>query len=166
MFENAAFRAYKKRIDPYLRPGEELLSATPVQAAGMMRGYLAGGEVGVLIKGARRDRAVAGGETRDGEVKIPSQGILAITSDRLLIFKFGTGRSANPEFLWTDVPVGEVDSIDVGQARSALGPKPLTLTVRGESFALEVRSTIKTDTLLSVFEQAKGRAGGLRASKL
>lgn len=164
MFENATFKAYKKRIDPYLRPGEELLSATPVQAAGMMRGYLVGGEVGVLIRGAKRDRAVAGGGTREGGVEIPSQGILAITSDRLLIFKFGTGRSANPEFLWTNVPIGAVDSIDVGQARVALGPKPLTLTVHGESFALEVRSAIKTNSLISALEQAKGRVSGLRAS--
>jgi hypothetical protein len=78
---------------------------------------------------------------------------LAITSRRLLIFKFGMGRSAKPEFLHMDVPIDEVDSIEVGKTSGVT--KPVTLTVRGKSIELEARLAEKTDRLISAFEQTR-----------
>lgn len=158
MFDKAVFNALKKRIDPYLAPGEELLSVTPVQSSGMMRGYFIAGEVGLAIKGAMRDRTARETEASGadgGRVKLASANMtLAITSHRLLIFKFGTGRGANPEWLLTDIPIGEVDSIEVGSSKGKL-TRPVMLIVGGESFELEARKAVNTDTLTSTFEQAK-----------
>jgi hypothetical protein len=159
MFDKRLFNSYKKRIDPFLAPGEELLSATPVEASGVMKGYFyTGGELGVAIKGAMRDRKAREAETSGGDegaVKLASANMtLATTSRRLLIFKFGTGKGANPKWLLTDVPIGDVDSIEVGPS-TGISPKPVTLIVRGQSFELEARKAINTDKLTSTFQQAK-----------
>jgi len=156
--DKMVFNSFKKRIDPYLAPGEELLSVTPVQGAGMMKGYFLAGEVGVAIKGARRDKAARESEAsgaNEGGVTLASTNMtLAITSRRLLIFKFGKGRGANPKYLLTDLPIGEVDSIQVGSSSGKL-TKPVTLTVGGEVFQLEARKAVNGATLTSSFDQAK-----------
>jgi hypothetical protein len=163
IFDNAIYKMMKKRIDPYLEPGEDLLSVTMTEAEGMMHGYLAGGEVGLEIKGALRDHRqpeTAAGTPDEGAVKIASTDMtLAITSRRLLIFKFGRGHGANPEYLLTDVPIQDVDSIVVGATRVAT--RPVTITVRGIPTELEVRRAINTDLLLQAFAQAK--SGGTTA---
>jgi hypothetical protein len=158
MFDKMVFKALKKRVDPYLAPGEELLSVTGVQASGMMgmKYFLGGGEVGLAIRGAMRDskgRDSEASSADEGGVDLPSLNMhLAITSRRLLIFKFGSGKSANPKDLLMDVPIDEVDSIEVGRKG---GMKPVTLTVRGESFELEARLAENTDRLISAFEQTR-----------
>ena len=157
MFDKMTFNLMKKRVDPYLAPGEELLSVTAVQAPGMMgKKYFLGGEVGLAIRGARRDskaRDNGASDPDDGSIKLPSVNMhLAITSRRLLIFKFGSGKSANPEWLHLDVPIDEVDSIEVGKKG---GFRPVTLTVRGESIELETRLAENTDRLISAFEQTR-----------
>lgn len=158
MFDKMTFNLMKKRVDPYLAPGEELLSVTAVQAPGMMgkKYFLGGGEVGLAIRGARRDSKARDNEASgadEGSVKLPSVNMhLAITSRRLLIFKFGSGKSANPEYLHLDVPIDEVDSIEVGKKG---GFRPVTLTVHGESVELETRLAENTDRLISAFEQTR-----------
>jgi hypothetical protein len=157
MFDNAIYNSLKKRVDPYLEPGEDLLSVTMTEAAGMMRGYLVGGEVGLTVKGALRDHNRSEPETGDANesaVKLASANMtLAITSHRLLIFKFGKGRSANPKDLLADVPIGEVDSIDVGDVRVAT--RPVTIKVHGVPIELEVRRAVNTDLLINALAQAK-----------
>lgn len=157
MFDKTIYNSLKKRVDPYLEPGEELLNVTMVEASGAMHGYLVGGEIGVSLRGAARDRKRSDADASNGTdsgVNLASANMtLAVTSRRLLIFKFGSGRSANPKDLLTNVPIGEVDSIEVGGSR--LATKPLRLTVRGQSFELEVRRAVNTDILISAFEQAR-----------
>jgi hypothetical protein len=84
---------------------------------------------------------------------------LAITTHRLLIFKFGNGRSADPKDLLTNIPLGEVDSIVVGETRTVT--KPVTLTVKGQPYALEVRRAVDTSFMATALQQAKS---GLRAA--
>ena len=132
----------------------------------MMRGYLVGGEVGLTVKGALRDHNRSEPETGDANesaVKLASAHMtLAITSHRLLIFKFGKGRSANPKDLLADVPIGEVDSIDVGDVRVAT--RPVTIKVHGVPIELEVRRAANTDLLINAFAQPRSTnfTGGSR----
>jgi hypothetical protein len=78
---------------------------------------------------------------------------LAITSRRLLLFKFGNGRSPKPEFLLSSVPIGEVESIIVGNSSGLT--RPVTLNIHGQSYDLEVRRAVDTTTLISSFAQVK-----------
>lgn len=115
------------------------------------------------MKGASRERKAAKtevGNVSESGVKLASTNMtLAITSGRLLIFKFGSGRSAKPEFPLTNVPIGDVDSIQVGDSR--LMTRPVTVTVQGESFELEVRRAVNTDTLINAFAQVKSGTPGI-----
>lgn len=159
MFDNTYLKAMRKRIAPYLQPGEELLSAIPVERAGMMKGYALGGELGVLVRGAARDHSAPGPDP--GGVNLASANMtLAVTSRRLLIFKFGSGRGPRPEFLLTSVPVGDVDSIQLAEVR--LASRPFTLTVRGTAYELEARRAINTGLMTAALEQAK--SGGREAA--
>jgi len=139
VLEKMVFKSMKKRIDPYLEAGEELLSVTtPLETAGSMHGYLLGGELGFQIKAASRDRAQAAaqvGTENEGGVKVATANMtLAITSLRLLLFKFGNGRSPKPEFLLTSIPIGEVESIIVGNSSGVT--RPVTLNIHGKSYDL------------------------------
>jgi hypothetical protein len=147
-------KAMRKSIEPYLEPGEELLNAMIVQGKGMTKALVAGGAIGAAAIGARRDRKAreAGGD-EDGGVQLASKMGLAITGRRLLIFKAGGAVTLKAKELLTDVPIAEVDSIEVGKGALT---KPVTITVRGESFAVEAPKASSTDKLLSAFAQAKG----------
>lgn len=151
--------AMKKSVEAYLQPGEDLLNATIVQGKGMMRMMVAGGAIGAAAAGALRDRkardASASDDESGGGVELSSKMGLAITSRRLLIFKAGGAMTLKAKELLTDVPIGEVDSIEVGKGTIA---KPVTLTIRGESFQVEAPRASNTDKLVSAFAEAKAGA--------
>jgi hypothetical protein len=145
----------KKSVEPHLQPGEELLNVTIVMGKGMMRALVGGGVAGATAVGAIRDRkgrSEEGGAPSDGAVELSSKMGLAITPRRLLIFKAGGAVTVKAKELLSDIPIAEVDSIEVG--RGAL-TKPVTLTVRGESFQVEAPKAANTDKLVSAFDQAK-----------
>jgi len=149
-------KAMKKSIEPYLEPGEELLSLTIVQGKGMMRWMVAGGAIGAAAAGAMRDRKGRDGEASDaadgGGVELSSKMGLAITPRRLLIFKAGGAVTLKAKELLSDIPIGEVDSIEAGKGALT---KPLTVTVRGEAFQVEAPKVTNTDKVVSAFAQAK-----------
>jgi hypothetical protein len=150
-------KAMKASIEPYLEPGEDLLDVAIVQGKGMMKATLAGGAIGAAVIGARRDRkardGAADGTADESGVELSSKMGLAITSSRLLIFKAGGAMTLKAKELITDVPIGDVDSIEVGKG---LLLKPVTLTVRGESFQVEAPKATNTDKLVGALAQAKG----------
>jgi hypothetical protein len=152
-------KAMKKSIEPHLQAGEELLNSTFVQGKGMTRWLLAGGAIGQAAAGAMRDRKSSEGEPGDASngdaVELASKMCLAITPQRLLIFKAGGAVTLKATELLTDVPIGDVDSIEVG--RGAL-TKPVTLTIRGESFQVEAPKAANTDKLVKALEEAKAGA--------
>ncbi len=149
-------KAMKKSIEPYLEPGEDLLNLTMVQGKGMMKMMVAGGAIGAAAAGAMRDRKGRNGEASDaaneGGVALSSKMGIAITPRRLLIFKAGGAVTLKAKELLSDVPIGEVDSIEVGKGALT---KPLTFTVRGESFQVEAPKAANTDKLVGAFTQAK-----------
>jgi hypothetical protein len=150
-------KAMKKSMGPHLEPGEELLNVTIVLGKGMMRALVAGGAVGAAAVGALRDRKAPNSE--DGNagdaagVELSSKMGLAITPRRVLIFKAGGAVTVKAQELLSDIPIADVDSIEVGKGALT---KPVTFTVRGESFRVEAPKAANTDKLVSAFEQAKG----------
>jgi hypothetical protein len=148
-------KAMRKSIESYLEPGEDLLSVTIVQGKGMTGALALTGAAGAAVIGARRDRKAAEAGDSGGGVQLASKMGLAITPRRLLIFKAGGAVTLKAKELITDVPIGEVDSIEVG--KSAL-TKPVTITVRGESFQVEAPKVSNTDDLVKAFQQAKSTA--------
>ena len=150
-------KAMKKSIESYLQPGEEVLSVMIVQGKGMT-GWLAGGGVaGQAVVGAIRDRKesarAAADDSSEGDVKLANKMGLAVTSERLLVFKAGGAVTLKAKELLTEVPIGEVDSIEIGKG---VITKPLTLTIRGEPFQVEAPKASNPNKLVSAFEQAKG----------
>jgi hypothetical protein len=150
-------KAMTKSIGAYLEPGEELLNATIVQGKGLGKVALAGGAFGAMAAGARRDRkareAEAAGEAP--EVKLTSKMGIGITTQRLLVFKAGGSMTLSAKELLTAIPIAEVDNIEVGKG---VVTKPVTLTIRGETFHVEAPRAVNTDKLLAAFAQAKSAA--------
>jgi hypothetical protein len=152
-------KAMKKSIDGYLEPGEDLLNVTIVQGKGMTKALVGGGVLGQAALGAVRDRKARGAEAADPGaepgVKLANKMGLAVTPRRLLIFKAGGAMTLKATELLTDVPIAEVDSITVGKGTLS---KPVTVTVRGESFQVEAPKASNTDKLVSAYEEARQSA--------
>jgi hypothetical protein len=144
-------KAMKKSIEPYLEPGEDLLNVIIVQGKGMTKALLAGGAIGAAAIGARRDRKSAA-DASGGGVELSSKMGIAITPRRLLIFKAGGAMALSAKELLSDVPIADVDSIEVGKA---VMTKPVTITVRGDAFQVEAAKAVNTKDFVSAFEQAK-----------
>ena len=153
MFE----KAMAKSIQGYLQPGEELLNATIVQGKGMAKVMLAGGVVGAMAVGASRDRKArkAEGDASPGEVRLASKMGVGVTTHRLLLFKAGGSVTLSAKELLSDVPIADVDSIDVGKG---VVTKPITITVHGQAFQVEAPRAANTDKLIEAFTQAKARS--------
>jgi hypothetical protein len=153
-------KAMRKSIEPYLQPDETALEVLIVQNKGMTRALLAGGVVGQAALGAVRDRkARDGAGDGDGDgVELASKMGIAITQRRLLIFKAGGAVTLKAKELITEVPISDVDSIEVGKGAMS---KPITLTVRGEAFQVEAPRATNTDKLVEAFEQAKRGSAAL-----
>jgi hypothetical protein len=147
-------KAMTKSIHAYLEPGEELLNATIVQGKGLAKMTLAGGVVGAMAVAARRDRksAQAAADAPEGAVQMSSKMGIGVTTRRLLLFKAGGAMTLSAKELLSAVPIAEVDSIEAGKG---VMTKPISLTIRGESFQVEAPRAANTDNLVAAFAQAK-----------
>ncbi|HEY6890478.1 MAG TPA: hypothetical protein VI300_21925 [Solirubrobacter sp.] len=144
-------KAMTKSIQAYLQPGEELLNATIVQGKGLAKMFIAGGVVGATAAAARRDRKAA--DAPEGTIQLSSKMGIGVTTQRLLLFKAGGAMTLSAKELLSAVPIGDVDSVVVGKG---MVTKPITVTIRGESFQVEAARAVNTDNLVSAVEQAKG----------
>jgi hypothetical protein len=77
---------------------------------------------------------------------------LAITSVRLLVFKAGGAMTLSAKEMLSGVPLGEVDSVEVGKGMIS---KPMTISVNGQSFQVEAPKAANTKEFVASFEQAK-----------
>ncbi len=116
----------KRSIEPHLQPGEELLEVLAVQSP--------------------RGPAPA-------VIELASRMGLAITSQRLLVFKAGGSMTLSAKELLSAVPMAEVDSVAVGRGMLT---KPITLTVRGEAFQVEAPKAANTKEFVAAYERARG----------
>jgi hypothetical protein len=76
----------------------------------------------------------------------------ALADRRLLLFKAGGAVTLKARELLTEVPVADVDDIEIGKG---VVTKPVTLTIRGETFAVETPRASNTDKLVQAFAAAK-----------
>jgi hypothetical protein len=148
-------KAMKKSIEPYLEPGEEPLNVMIVQGKGMMKALIGGGAVGAAAVGAIRDRKSRAEAANGDGIELASKMGLVVTPRRLLLFKAGGAMTLKATELLTEVPIAEVDSLEVGKGALT---KPVTITVRGESFQVEAPKAANTDKLVEAFDQAKAGA--------
>jgi hypothetical protein len=148
MFE----KSMEKSIRTYLEPGEELLCASIVQGKGLGKVALAGGVFTAMAVASSRDKKSAGQNGGADEVKLSSKMGLGVTTRRLLLFKAGGSMTLSAKELLSAIPIGDVNAIDVGKG---VVTKPVTVTVRGESFQVEAARAANTDKLLEAFAQAK-----------
>ena len=77
---------------------------------------------------------------------------LAITSQRLLVFKAGGSMTLSAKELLSAVPLADVDSVEVGKGMLT---KPITLTVRGEAFQVEAPKAANTKEFVAAYERAR-----------
>jgi hypothetical protein len=145
-------KAFRKSVEPYLEPGEELLSLTLVQGKGTMKAIIGGGAIGAAAVGAIKDRK--GREAAaEGGIPLSSKMGLALTPRRLLIFKGGGAVLLKAKELLTEFPIGEVESIALGKGAIT---KPILITAGGQSFQVEAPKAANTDKLMEAFRRAKG----------
>jgi hypothetical protein len=145
-------KAMKKSIEPYLSADEELLSVMIVQGKGMAKAFVAGGAIGAAAIGAMRDRK---GKVDDsgGTIELSSKMGLAITAQRLLIFKAGGAMTLSAKEMLSAVPIAEVDSIEIGKGMLT---KPVTITVNASPFQVEAPKAANTKEFVGAYESAKG----------
>ena len=148
-------KAMKKSIEDYLEAGEQPLAVIIVQGKGMTKALLAGGAIGAAAIGASRDRKAKDAGGSESGIELASKMGIAVTSRRLLIFKAGGAMTLKAQELLTAVPVGDVDGMEVGKAALT---KPLTITMRGESFTVEAPKATNPQKLVEALERAKGAA--------
>jgi hypothetical protein len=145
-------KAMKKSVEPYMGSDEQLLNVIIVQNKGMAKAFVAGGAIGAAAIGAMRDRKAKASEG-GGEIELSSKMGLAITSERLLIFKAGGAMTLSAKEMLSAVPLAEVDSIEIGKG---VLTKPITITVNGQSFQVEAPKAANTKDFTAAFESAKG----------
>ena len=150
-------KAMRKSIESYMEPGEELLDVAIVQGKGMTKFLAMGGAAGQAAAGAMRNRKAEDAEEagEGGDVKLANKMGIGVTSQRLLIFKAGGAMTLKAQELLTAVPVSDIDGIDVGKGTLT---KPLTITVRGESFTVEAPKASNPQKLIEALARAKSAA--------
>jgi hypothetical protein len=92
----------------FLQPGEQVAAAVVVQPAGSLKRQ-AGGALGTLLAGrnpSRPDGAVDG----IADALAPAQGLLAVTNQRVVIFKTGAF-GHKPKSVVAELPAPEVQRI-------------------------------------------------------
>ncbi len=147
-------KAMKKSVEPYMGSDEQLLNVIIVQNKGMAKAFVAGGAIGAAAIGAMRDRKFKSESSGGGgEIELSSKMGLAITSERLMIFKAGGAMTLSAKEMLSAVPLGEVDSIEVGKG---VLTKPITITVNGSPFQVEAPKASNTKEFIAAFESAKG----------
>jgi hypothetical protein len=131
------------------------LAELDLQGKGMMKAHIGVGALGAAVVGGMRDRKSRAEAANGGGIELSSKMGIAITPRRLLLFKAGGAMTLKATELLTEVPIADVDSVEVGKGALT---KPVTFTVRGESFQVEAPKAANTDKLVEAFTQAKAGA--------
>jgi len=146
----------KEQARSYLQPGEQILAAMIARTRGASMasaGSIAGNAIGGR-KVVQQRRAA-----EDAGLKLTSPMALAMTDRRLLVLKIspiiGMGKGGDVKELVSDVPVADVDSI---QIKRLLVGKVVTVTVRGTPVKLEVGATGDAKGVADGFARAKSAA--------
>lgn len=153
-------KSMRKSIAPHLQPGEEPLAVVFGQGKGASKALFTSAVGGVAsgISGQsshEREHGAATDAAAGVDVKLDKKMVLVITPQRMLIFKAGGAMTIKAQELISEIPISDVDSIEVGKATLT---KPVTLTIRGATFMIETAKAQPAEDLPKALAQAKGAA--------
>ena len=126
-------------IDRYLNGSERLLGAVMAQNAGANAAAMVSALRGPLATVKAHDRADrrhadAVDAAGDAGVEVDRRMVIAVTTQRLLIFRMGGAFTPKARELLGEAPIGDVEGIDVAPAGLS---KAVTLRVRGAAIGIE-----------------------------
>jgi hypothetical protein len=153
-------KSISKSVRPYLNGSEQLLGAVMAQNAGAnaaamvfaLRGPLA--TVKAYDRADRR-HADAVDAAGDAGVTVDRRMVIAVTSQRLLIFRMGGAFTPKVRELLGEAPIADVEGIDVEPAGLS---KAVTLRVRGAAIGIETARGQPAEELPRALQAA--RLGG------
>ena len=135
---------------PWLAEGEQVLAAFVARPRGWTQGVAGSIHAGAGQQGAAHAAAEA------ASFRLGSPMALAITDRRLLSLSMGAqvgmGVGGGVKDLLGQAPLSAVDAIEV---KRLLVGKVVTVTIRGNSFKLEVGAGANTKGVVAAFEQRR-----------
>jgi hypothetical protein len=159
-------RSIRKTVQPHLHPSEQLLAAVLAQNAGANAAMMVSALRGPVATakafdaaGRRHADAVAAAEPVGLEVD--RRMVIAVTTERLLVFRSGGAFTVKAKQLLAEVPIGAVDGIDV--ERDGQLTKSVTLGVRGAAIVVETARGQQPEELARALERARPRAAATPA---
>jgi hypothetical protein len=150
--------ALSKTVRPHLRPGEDLLAAVMAQAAGANAQLLAHA-VGTPTVATRADVRTAAAHdlaqvaAAQAGIGLDRRMILAVTSQRLLVFRAGGAFTPKAKELVGSADLEDVDAIDV--ARDGSLTKAVTLRVGGAAIGVETARGQPAEDLPAALARAR-----------
>jgi hypothetical protein len=157
-------RSIHKTIQPHLHDGEPLLAAVLAQATGASSQLLAHAlrPTGLALRADRathdahaRSTAAAGG----AGLALDRRMVVAVTAQRLLIFKAAGAFTVKAAELLGELPVGAVESITV-ETRGLV--KPVTVHSGGEAIGFETARGQPAEALVEALDRAHAAASVTR----
>jgi hypothetical protein len=153
MFAKSLF----KSVRPYLNSSEQLLGAVMAQNAGANATamvYALRGPLATVKAYDRADRRHADAVEAAGDagVKVDRRMVIAVTSQRLLIFRMGGAFTPKVRELLGEAPIADVEGIDVEPAGLS---KAVTLRVRGAAIGIETARGQPAEDLPRALELAR-----------
>jgi hypothetical protein len=151
-------RCIRKTVRPHLRSSEQLLAAVLAQNAGAnaammlsaLRGPLATAKA---FDAADRRHADAVAAAKPAGLDVDRRMVIAVTTERLLVFRSGGAFTVKAKELLAEVPIAAVDGIDV--ERDGQLTKTVTLRVRGAAIAVETARGQRPEDLDRALERAR-----------
>jgi hypothetical protein len=150
-------KSIQKGVQPYLAGSERLLGAVMAQSAGANAAVMVSALRGPLATVKAYDRADqrhadAVDAAGDAGVKVDRRMVVAVTSQRLLIFRMGGSFTVKVKELLGEAPIGDVEGIDVEPAGLS---KAVTLRVRGVVIGIETARGQPAEDLPRALELAR-----------
>jgi hypothetical protein len=154
-------KSFRKTIRPHLHDGEELLAAVMAQASGSNRAMMVSalrGPSATARAHASVDRLLADANeaAEPAGLKVDRRMVVAVTSQRLLVFRQGGVLVAKAVELLGEAPIAAVESIEVDTGKLS---KWVTLRVAGQAVVVETARAQPAEDLVQAFE-------GLRPQRL
>jgi hypothetical protein len=154
-------RSIRKTVQPHLHPAEQLLAAVLAQNAGAnaammvsaLRGPVATAKALDAAEGRHADARAA---AEPAGIQLDRRMVIAVTTERLLVFRSGGAFTVKAKQLLAEVPMAAIDAIDV--ERDGHLTEAVTLRVRGTAIVLETARGQRPEDLSRALESARPRA--------
>jgi len=154
MFSNSI----RKTVQPYLHPSEQLLAAVLAQNAGanaaaMMSAFRGPVATAKAFDAANQAHADAVAAAEPAGLRVAHRMVIAVTTERLLVFRSGGAFTVKVKELLAETPIGAVDAIDVepdGQLTKAV-----TLRVHGAAIGIETARGQRPEDLARALESVR-----------